>query len=107
MIVSNISDTCAPTLLNFSIILYFSFMILVTGGTGLVGSHLLYQLSKENKSIKAIYRNEKKLAIVKKVFSYYSQNPDALFNNIDWVRADLLDIPLLTEAFKDVSYVYH
>lgn len=82
-------------------------MILVTGGTGLVGSHLLYQLSKENKSIKAIYRNEKKLAIVKKVFSYYSQNPDALFNNIDWVRADLLDIPLLTEAFKDVSYVYH
>jgi len=82
-------------------------MILVTGGTGLVGSHLLYQLTKENKSVKAIYRNEKKLAIVKKVFSYYTDNPDILFNKIEWIQADLLDIPMLTEAFNGVSYVYH
>lgn len=82
-------------------------MILVTGGTGLVGSHLLYELTKENKPVKAIYRSEKKLAIVKKVFSYYSENPEELYNKIDWVQADLLDLPLLTEAFKDVSYVYH
>ncbi|MFL0353467.1 NAD-dependent epimerase/dehydratase family protein [Xanthomarina sp. GH4-25] len=82
-------------------------MILVTGGTGLVGSHLLYELVKKNKPVKAIYRNEKKLAIVKKVFAYYSDDPDALFNKIEWVQADLLDIPLLTEAFIDVSYVYH
>jgi dihydroflavonol-4-reductase len=31
-------------------------MILVTGGTGLVGSHLLYHLSLENETIRAIYR---------------------------------------------------
>jgi nucleoside-diphosphate-sugar epimerase len=82
-------------------------MILVTGGTGLVGSHLLYQLTKENKPVKAIYRNEKKLAIVKKVFSYYCDNHDELFNKINWLEADLLDIPLLTKAFKDVTHVYH
>ncbi|TYA53016.1 NAD-dependent epimerase/dehydratase family protein [Formosa maritima] len=82
-------------------------MILVTGGTGLVGSHLLYELTKGNKPVKAIYRNEKKLSIVKKVFSYYNENPDELYNKIDWVQADILDIPLLTEAFKDVTYVYH
>lgn len=82
-------------------------MILVTGGTGLVGSHLLYELTLNNKSIKAIYRSEKKLSIVKKVFSYYSKTPDALFNKIEWVQADLLDIPLLTDAFKDVKHVYH
>ena len=40
-------------------------MILVTGGTGLVGSHLLYQLTKENDAIKAIYRSENKLEKVK------------------------------------------
>jgi nucleoside-diphosphate-sugar epimerase len=82
-------------------------MILVTGGTGLVGSHLLFELTKENKPIKAIYRSEKKLALVKKIFSYYSDNPDTLFDKIVWVQADLLDIPSLTEAFKNVSYVYH
>ncbi|GGG39395.1 NAD-dependent epimerase/dehydratase family protein [Bizionia arctica] len=82
-------------------------MILVTGGTGLVGSHLLYELIKEDKPIKAIYRDEKKLSIVKKVFSYYCKNPEELFKKIVWVKADLLDISLLTEAFKDVTYVYH
>ncbi|HLV39480.1 NAD-dependent epimerase/dehydratase family protein [Xanthomarina sp.] len=82
-------------------------MILVTGGTGLVGSHLLYELTLKNESVKAIYRNEEKLAVVKKVFSYYSENSDEYFNKIEWIQADLLDIPLLTEAFKNVSHVYH
>ncbi|WP_417290640.1 NAD-dependent epimerase/dehydratase family protein [Corallibacter sp.] len=82
-------------------------MILVTGGTGLVGSHLLYQLVNNNEQVKAIYRNKKKLEIVKKVFSYYSENSEVLFNKITWVQADLLDIPALSEAFVDISHVYH
>src|SRR5690554_2156821 len=82
-------------------------MILVTGGTGLVGSHLLYELTQKHESVKAIYRNEKKLSVVKKVFSYYSKQPDEDFNKIEWIQVDLLDIPLLIEAFKNVSHVYH
>lgn len=82
-------------------------MILVTGGTGLVGSHLLYQLITNNNPVRAIYRNKNKLALTKKIFSYYSENPDILFNKIDWVEADLLDIPILTEAFKGITHVYH
>ena len=31
-------------------------MILVTGGTGLVGSHLFYKLISENEQVRAIYR---------------------------------------------------
>ena len=82
-------------------------MILVTGGTGLVGSHLLHQLTKENKAVRAIYRSEKKQAITKKVFSYYSENPNELFDKIEWLQADLLETPSLNEAFKDISHVYH
>ena len=37
-------------------------MILVTGGTGLVGSHLLYHLSLENDSIVAIHRKSSNLS---------------------------------------------
>ena len=82
-------------------------MILVTGGTGLLGSHLLYHLVSNNKSVRAIYRKEKKLDIVKKVFSYYTSDNLELFNRIDWVESDLLNIPKLTEAFTNITYVYH
>lgn len=82
-------------------------MILVTGGTGLVGSHLLYKLASSNEKIRAIYRNEQKLQNVKNVFSCYTQDYKTLFDVIEWVKADILDIPSLTNAFKDITYVYH
>lgn len=82
-------------------------MILVTGGTGLVGAHLLFHLLNENQPVRAIYRNEKKFDTVKRIFGYYTNNADALFDTIEWVKADLNNIPQLTEAFKDITLVYH
>lgn len=80
-------------------------MILVTGGTGLVGFHLLLQLSLEKEAIRAIYRSEKKLQHIKNLFE--SANKLTEFEKIDWVRADILDVPALETAFTDVSHVYH
>lgn len=82
-------------------------MILVTGSTGLVGAHLLYKLISNNEKVRAIYRNESKLHHVKNVFSTYTDDYNNLFNSIDWVKADILDIPSLSEAFKEIDYVYH
>lgn len=82
-------------------------MILVTGGTGLVGAHLLFHLLSENKPIRAIYRNKKTFDNVKRIFGYYSVSAEKLFNTIDWVEGDLNDIPQLTEAFQDITHVYH
>ncbi len=82
-------------------------MILVTGGTGLVGSHLLYNLISNNETVKVIYRKPNKLENVKNVFSCYTDNYEELFNKIEWFQTDLLDIPLLSEAFQDITYVYH
>jgi len=82
-------------------------MILVTGGTGLVGSHLLHKLVEDGKKVKAIYRNKEKIKAVKRVFSYYSSNYEALFLKIEWIEATLNDIPSLEIAFKDVTHVYH
>ncbi|NQV78381.1 MAG: SDR family oxidoreductase [Lutibacter sp.] len=82
-------------------------MILVTGGTGLVGAHLLYHLLLENDSVKAIHRKNSDLQAVKKVFSYYSDDFDAIFQKIKWVEADIIDVCLLEEAFEFVTEVYH
>lgn len=80
-------------------------MILVTGGTGLVGYHLLLQLLEEKEVIRAIYRSEKKLQHIKNLFEKANKLPQ--FEKIDWVKADILDIPALEIAFSDISYVYH
>ncbi|MDC1503915.1 NAD-dependent epimerase/dehydratase family protein [Winogradskyella sp.] len=82
-------------------------MILVTGGTGLVGSHLLFKLLKEGETVRAIYRREKTLKRVSNVFSYYTDDADQLFSKIDWVEADITNIPKLQDAFKGVTKVYH
>ena len=82
-------------------------MILVTGGTGLVGAHLLYKLVSNNEKVKAIYRSEKKLLQTKAVFETYTRNYSSLFESIEWVQADILDIPSLENAFKNVTHVYH
>jgi nucleoside-diphosphate-sugar epimerase len=82
-------------------------MILVTGGTGLVGAHLLYHLSLENDVIKAIHRKKSDLNAVKNVFSFYSEDFEQLYAKINWVEADITDICQLEVAFENVTEVYH
>ena len=82
-------------------------MILVTGGTGLVGSHLLYHLSLENDVIRAIHRKNSDLLAVKNVFSYFSLDYEILFQKIEWIEADITDTISLEEAFINVTEVYH
>ncbi|NAS31310.1 NAD-dependent epimerase/dehydratase family protein [Flavobacteriaceae bacterium R38] len=82
-------------------------MILVTGGTGLIGSHLLYQLAVKKEKVRAIYRDHGKLETVQKIFSFYTDDYKTLFASVEWVKADLNNIPSLEKAFQDIEYVYH
>jgi uncharacterized protein YbjT (DUF2867 family) len=63
-------------------------MILVTGGTGLVGAHLLlYLIESESlvKKIRAIYRNSSTIEKTKSLFELYDKL--SLFDAIEWVQA--------------------
>lgn len=80
-------------------------MVLVTGGTGLVGAHLLLHLLENGENIRAIYRNPEAIQKTKSLFQLH-QKLD-LFQKIDWIEADILDIPSLEIAFENVEFVYH
>jgi nucleoside-diphosphate-sugar epimerase len=82
-------------------------MILVTGGTGLVGSHLLYLLTQEQQKVRAIYRNKSSISAVRNVFSYYTDDVELYFSRIEWIQADIVNVTSLEKAFEDVTHVYH
>ena len=80
-------------------------MVLVTGATGLVGSHLVLQLLENNERVRAIYRSAASVEKTKSVFAFYNK-PD-LFDRMEWIEADICDVPSLTNAFQNIDSVYH
>lgn len=80
-------------------------MVLVTGGTGLVGAHLLLHLVENGDTVRAIYRNITSIQKTKALFLRYKK--ESLFEKIEWVQADITDVPSLEMAFENVKYVYH
>lgn len=82
-------------------------MILITGATGLVGSHLAYDLVSSGCSVRALKRPDSNLPMIKKVFSLYADDPEGLFNKIEWIEGDVLDIFSLEDAMEGVDEVYH
>ena len=82
-------------------------MILVTGGTGFVGTYLLYELAKENSSIKSTYRKEKNKELTKVFFKLKDVNHPKLFNKINWEKMDLTKISSLDELYKGINIIYH
>ncbi len=82
-------------------------MIFVSGGTGLVGSHLLYDLLNSGKKVRALRRPSSNMKWVKKVFAYYDDEPEKLFDQIEWVEGDILDYHSLQDLLPGVSEIYH
>ncbi len=67
-------------------------MILVTGSSGLVGSHLITFLLKEGKKVKAMY---------------HTNHPNISHPNLEWFNGDILDVIDVEEAMVNITHVYH
>jgi len=82
-------------------------MIVVTGGTGLVGGNLLWHLLQENDRIIAIKRTKSDLNPLRTMFSFYTHEPEPFLARIDWKVADVLNEHSLLEIFSNAKMVYH
>ena len=81
-------------------------MILITGATGLLGSHLAFHLlDRGAPAVRAIFRNQKRIEKTRALFNLFEK--PHLFEKIEWVHADIIDVPSLEVAFRGVNVVYH
>ena len=66
--------------------------VLVTGGTGLIGSHLVELLLEHEANVHAVA---------------HSRNPPIEFRDVDMIYGDLTKWDSCIEAVKDMDYVFH
>ena len=82
-------------------------MILVTGSSGLLGSHILYDLASKGKKIKALIRNLESKTEILQTFSLYTSSPEQLMQQVEFAIGDVLDVFSLLDALEGVDQVYH
>ena len=82
-------------------------MNLVTGATGIIGSHVVLQLLREGQQVTEVRQKKSDLESVKKLFSFYTPHHQELFNKIKWIELDILDVFAIEEALEGVLAVYH
>lgn len=71
-------------------------MIVVTGATGFLGSYLTRWLVHQGEQVRGLHRKESPFALV-----------EDIRDSVEWVEADILDVPALAEALHGASQVYH
>lgn len=77
-------------------------MVLVTGGTGFLGSYIIKHLVEKGYAVRAIRRSNKP-----------GNNrvpfwiPSAIFDAVEWMEGDVLDVVSLEEAMEGVDVVIH
>jgi dihydroflavonol-4-reductase len=73
-------------------------MILITGGTGFLGSYIIKDLIEKNYRVRAMRRSTSK-------FPFYI--PAEIFKKVEWVEGDILDTVSLEEAMEGIDAVIH
>jgi dihydroflavonol-4-reductase len=77
-------------------------MILVTGGTGFLGSYIIKHLVEKGYPVRAIRRNNKPDS-----YRVPFWIPKEIFDKVEWVEGDVLDVVALEEAMEGIDTVIH
>ena len=72
-------------------------MIFITGGTGFLGAYIIKELIEKGYAVRAIRRTKKLPAYISK----------EIFDKVEWVDGDVLDINSLEDAMEGIDIVIH
>ncbi|QCX54043.1 NAD-dependent epimerase/dehydratase family protein [Elizabethkingia sp. JS20170427COW] len=82
-------------------------MILVTGATGILGSQILLQLLMKGEKVVATRRSSSKVEELRKIFSYYTDQAEKYYQQIEWRNIDFQDIDSISAVLEGITKVYH
>ena len=71
--------------------------VLVTGGTGFLGAYIVQELTARGWQVRALRRGSAQPAFI----------PPAVWEKVEWVSGDVLDVVGLAETMEDVDAVVH
>jgi len=71
--------------------------ILITGGTGFLGAYIIKHLIEKNYAVRANRRSNKLPSFI----------PAAIFDKVEWVEGDVLDVVSLEDAMEGIDTVIH
>ena len=72
-------------------------LVLVTGGTGFLGSFIIKQLVEKGYAVRAIRRN--------KTVPFWISS--TIFDKVEWVDGDILDVVSLEDAMEGIDSIIH
>ncbi|MDF3028617.1 MAG: NAD-dependent epimerase/dehydratase [Fluviicola sp.] len=83
-------------------------MILVTGSTGLLGSHVVVELLHKGYEVRALFREETRKEIVYRLLDfYYPEQKETLLQKLSWFQGDILDLTDVEDSLRGISKVVH
>lgn len=83
-------------------------MILVTGATGLLGTHIVCELLANQYEVMAAFRTEKSREKLANILRFYFPDSwESMFARLKWIQLDVLDLVEVEDAVKQCSEVIH
>jgi nucleoside-diphosphate-sugar epimerase len=71
--------------------------VLITGGTGFLGAYIIQELVEKGYTVRALRRTDKQPFFI----------PSHIFNKVEWVTGDILDVMSLSDAMEGMDTVIH
>jgi len=80
-------------------------MNLVTGITGILGTHVAIDLLQRNQPVTGLIRPGADRTAMKRTFAHH--NAEELLQQIEWIEGDVLDVTSLIDAVAKCAVIYH